>query len=94
VDDNDACGKAGDTGLIKQTKTTLAHDETTRARAEGRTVFVYNFNMPKFAEGAACLSGPLTGCAERIEAIESVGWVLDKTIGRDAAAFVLLFRPI
>jgi hypothetical protein len=58
-------------GFIKEAKAETARKEATRARTEGRAVFIYRFNVPATSSG---FSGPVSGAAEVIEAIEGVGW--------------------
>jgi hypothetical protein len=60
-------------GLIKDTKVGSAGTESARARQEGRTIFVYRYNVPATGSG---FSGSVSGAAEVIERIEGNGWRL------------------
>ena len=57
------------------TKTTanFAAVDATRAIQEGRTVFVYRYNVPFSSSN---FSGSVSGAAEVIETIEAKGWAL------------------
>jgi hypothetical protein len=81
-------------GIVKRTKVSGATLEAERARAEGRTVFVYRFEMPHWGSSA---SGSVSGAAEVIEAIEEGGWrlthIADSAGEGRRGAFVLVFRP-
>ena len=80
-------------GLIKDVKTQSAGTDASSAAAEGRTVFLYRFNVPATSSG---FSGPVSGAAEVIEGIEQSGWRLAQ-MAYDGAqskngAVMLLFR--
>lgn len=80
-------------GLIKDVKTSAAAQHAARAAQEGRTVFLYRFDIPATSSG---FSGPVSGAAEVIEAAERQGWRLDN-FAYDGAqskhgAVLLLFR--
>jgi hypothetical protein len=80
-------------GLIKDVKAQSAGTDASRAAAEGRTVFLYRFNVPATSSG---FSGPVSGAAEVIEGIEQPGWRLAQ-MAYDGAqskngAVMLLFR--
>lgn len=81
-------------GIIKDAKATTAAKYATAARAEGRTAFLYRYNVPATASG---FSGPVEGAAEVIEAVEQAGWALwqiayDGAQSKNGAA-LMLFRP-
>lgn len=61
-------------GFIKDNKTSVVHTQATRARAEGRTVFVARLNTPALDSG---FTGSLAGVAEMIEAVEAAGWRME-----------------
>jgi hypothetical protein len=65
----------GRMGFLKDTKANMLTTEATRARAEGRSVFVPLLNTPTATSG---MSGSISGWAEMIEAVESAGWRLDQ----------------
>jgi hypothetical protein len=73
-------------GFLKEARASMAAKHAQRAIEEGHKVFVFNMNMPTGkAEGT-----PVSGVAEQIEAIETVGWRLDMmTVG---ASGYFLFR--
>ena len=54
-------------------KASFAAVEATRAIQEGRTVFVYRYNVPFSSSN---FSGSVSGAAEVIETIEAKGWAL------------------
>jgi hypothetical protein len=81
-------------GIIKDAKAITASKHAGQARTEGRTVFLYRYNVPATSSG---FSGPVEGAAEVIEAVEASGWVLcdmayDGAQSKNGAA-LLLFRP-
>lgn len=81
-------------GLIKDAKTGTATQHAARAREEGRTVFLYKFNVPSTSSR---FSEPVSGAAEVIEGIERQGWILhqmayDSQQGGHGSV-LLLFRP-
>ncbi len=81
-------------GFVKDLKSGTAASHATRALQEGRTVFVYRYNVPATSSG---FSGPVEGAAEVIESVERAGWVLmemayDGAQSKNGAA-LLLFRP-
>lgn len=81
-------------GIVKDVKAARADEHAARARAEGRTVFLYKLNMPATSSR---FSEPVSGAAEVIEAVERQGWVLhqlayDSRQGSNGSA-LLLFRP-
>jgi hypothetical protein len=82
-------------GLIKEVKADTGRKHATRAREEGRGVFLYRFDVPASGGG---FSGPVSGAAEVIEAIERTGWRLQH-MAYDAkqssnGAALLLFRCV
>jgi hypothetical protein len=81
-------------GFVKDIKSGAAAAEAARARQEGRSVFMYRFNVPVASPG---LSGSVSGAAEVIEAIEGAGWVLEQMAfdgqSKNGAA-LLLFRSL
>jgi hypothetical protein len=62
-------------GFVRDIKSGAAAAEAARARQEGRSVFLYRFNVPAASSG---FSGSVSGAAEVIEAIERAGWVLSQ----------------
>jgi hypothetical protein len=73
-------------GWLKDARSSVAAKHAARALEEGRTVLLFNMNIPRTkVEGT-----PVSGVAEQIEAIESVGWRLDKMSFSDSGYF--LFR--
>jgi hypothetical protein len=56
-----------------KTKANFAAVDATRAIQEGRTVFVYRYNVPF---SSSSFSGSVSGVAEVIETIEAKGWAL------------------
>jgi len=62
-------------GWIKDAKADMIAKAANRARAEGRAVFLARINNPA-ADSQA--SGPMSGVAEQIEAVEAQGWVLQQ----------------
>jgi hypothetical protein len=80
-------------GIIKESKASTAAEHASRAAREGRTVFLYRFNVPATSSG---WSGPISGAAEVIEAVERNGWQLsDFAYDRaqsDHGAVLLMFR--
>ena len=80
-------------GIIKESKASTAAQHASRAASEGRTVFLYRFNVPATSSG---WSGPVSGAAEVIEAIERNGWQLGdfayERAQSDNGAVLLLFR--
>jgi hypothetical protein len=80
-------------GIIKESKANTAGQHASRAAREGRTVFLYRFNVPSSSSG---WSGPISGAAEVIEAIEKHGWQLgDFAYDRaqsENGAVLMLFR--
>lgn len=82
-------------GFIKEVKADTARNHATRAREEGRGVFLYRFDVPSTSSG---FSGLVSGAAEVIEAIERTGWRLqhmayDGHQSKNGAA-LLLFRCV
>jgi hypothetical protein len=79
--------------LIKDTKAISAADHAARAAREGRVVFLYRQNIGATNSG---YSGPVSGMAEVIEAIERQGWALDQMAFDEHqsrnGAILLLFR--
>jgi hypothetical protein len=80
-------------GFLKDVKADSAKLTASRAVTEGRTVFLYRFNVPA---SSPAMSGPLSGAAEVIEAVEAAGWRLSD-MAYDGAqskngAMLLLFR--
>jgi hypothetical protein len=80
-------------GFIKDAKTGSAGTEAGRARQEGRSVFLYRYNVPATSSG---FSGSVSGAAEVIETIEHAGWRLAEMAydGQQSknGAVLLLFR--
>ena len=80
-------------GFMKTVKTSTATADATRARSEGRTVYVHRFGMPNLNSSA---SSSVPGAAEVIEAIEAAGWHLEHMAhnpDRAHGSLVLIFRP-
>lgn len=82
-------------GIVKDAKANLARTEASRARTEGRAVFIYRCNVPAFGSG---FSGSVSGAAEVIETIEAQGWSLadmayDGAQSRNGALILLFRRP-
>ena len=80
-------------GFIKESKAATASSHAARSAQEGHSVLLYRFDVPSSSSG---FSGPISGAAEVIEAIERQGWHLDH-FGFDRAqskngAVLLLFR--
>ena len=80
-------------GIIKETKAATAASHARRSAGEGHTVLLYRFDVPWSSGG---FSGPISGAAEVVEAIEKSGWQLDQ-FSFDRAqsshgAVLLLFR--
>ncbi len=80
-------------GFVKEAKANTAAQHAARARNEGRTVFLYRYNVPATSSG---FSGPVEGAAEVIESVEQAGWALvqvayDGAQSKNGAA-LLLFR--
>lgn len=80
-------------GWLKDAKANVMRGEAERAISEGRRVFVCRINQGVMQSN---WSGPLSGVAEQIEAIEELGWVLDQANfdhdHRDHASAFLIFR--
>lgn len=69
-------------GFIKDAKVDTISTHAKRAAADGHTVFTPMLNTPWSGSTA---SGPVSGWAEQIEAVEAEGWTLAHwTIGQDA----------
>jgi hypothetical protein len=62
-------------GWIKDVKVNAITEHAQRAISEGRSVFVCRVNQGALQSN---WSGPLSGVAEQIEAVESLGWQLDQ----------------
>lgn len=82
-------------GLVKDVKASTAAQHAARAAAEGRTTLLYRLNIPVSSGGA---SGPVTGAAEVIEAIERQRWQLwqmayDESQSRHGAVLLLFRMP-
>ncbi|MGW7001589.1 hypothetical protein ACWGCW_01840 [Streptomyces sp. NPDC054933] len=82
-------------GWIKDAKAEAISKDAKRAIDEGRTVFVCRVNQGVLQSN---WSGPLSGVAEQIEAIEAHGWQLDQaSFSHDhknhASAFLIFRRP-
>jgi hypothetical protein len=80
--------------------TKAKHDElvkaATAARSEGRRVFVYRY-IEKLTNSR--MSAPMPDLAEAIEAVEALGWRLDRLMSPkvealtgDRTAYVMMFR--
>lgn len=81
-------------GFVKDAKANAAANHAARARDEGRTVLLYRQDVGIASSG---FSGPVSGVAEVIEAIEGQGWALyqmafDEKQSRHGGV-LLLFRP-
>jgi hypothetical protein len=80
-------------GFVKETKAATASSHAARSAQEGHSVLLYRFDVPSTSSG---FSGPVSGAAEVIEAIERQGWQLDHFAFDHAqsknGAVVLLFR--
>lgn len=80
-------------GFIKDAKIGSAATDAARARQEGRTIFVYRYNVPATSSG---YSGSVSGAAEVIEGIEGKGWRLAEMAydGKQSSngAVLLVFR--
>ena len=80
-------------GIFKQaTADTIAADAK-RALDEGHSVFVAQFRGA--ASHSPSLTRPVGGMAERIEAVEAVGWHMDRFTAvpyKDNITIVALFR--
>ncbi|MGW4567074.1 hypothetical protein ACWEN3_33330 [Streptomyces sp. NPDC004561] len=80
-------------GWIKEAKANAIKEHAQRAIAEGRTVFVCRVNQGALQSN---FSGPLSGVAEQIEAVEELGWQLDQASfshdHKDHASAFLIFR--
>ncbi|UXY25017.1 hypothetical protein N8I84_42075 (plasmid) [Streptomyces cynarae] len=82
-------------GFIKDAKVESMKGHAQRAISEGRTVFVCRVNQGALQSN---WSGPLSGVAEQIEAVEELGWQLDQAnFSHDqknhASAFLIFRRP-
>ncbi|WP_330342354.1 hypothetical protein [Streptomyces sp. NBC_00557] len=82
-------------GWIKDAKANMIKEHAQRAVTEGRTVFVCRVNQGVLQSN---FSGPLSGVAEQIEAVEELGWQLDQaSFSHDhkdhASAFLTFRRP-
>ena len=69
-------------GFIKDAKADSIASHAQRAIEEGRTIFAPRLNSPRTAAG---FSGPVSGWAEQIEAIEAAGWQLVNWTATDDA---------
>ncbi|GGY72096.1 hypothetical protein [Streptomyces xanthochromogenes] len=80
-------------GWIKDAKAEAIGKEAQRALDEGRAVFVCRINQGTLQSN---FSGPLSGVAEQIEAIEALGWELEQASfshdHKDHASAFLIFR--
>ena len=56
---------------VKDTKAAVASQHAGRAAEEGRVILLYRYDVPATSSG---FSGPVSGAAEVIEAIEGHGW--------------------
>jgi hypothetical protein len=77
-------------GLMKDVKTSTAGKDAARAVAQGRQVFVFQFD---FAYSHTTQS--VSGAAEVIEAIEAQGWRMDQMAvhpGVKNGAMIMTFR--
>jgi hypothetical protein len=79
--------------MIRDVKAGTAAQHAARARAEGRTAFLYRYSIPA---SSGHLSGPVGGAAEVIESVEKAGWVLvDMAFDgaqRKGGSVLMLFR--
>lgn len=83
-------------GFIKDVKAQTMSTHAQRALQEGRRVFVCRINHGMSAVGT---SGPLSGVAEQIEAIEALGWRMDRcsfdhSSGRNVSAYLIFRRGV
>ncbi|WP_030178520.1 hypothetical protein [Streptomyces sp. NRRL S-813] len=85
-------------GFINNAKGQSAGIEARKARESGQTVLVYKFIE---ANSGSRLTGPMTGMAEQIQAVEAEGWVLANMAAAEGKAFtgervalVCMFRKI
>lgn len=80
-------------GIIKSAKVNAIGEAAREAVSEGRKVFACRVN-----EGVwkSAYSGPMSGVAEQIEAVEAEGWSLDNmaaVVGaKSEGSLILLFR--
>lgn len=63
-------------GFLKDVKVSTISQHAQRALEEGRYVFLARINNP--VGDVHFSSGPVSGVAEQIEAIERVGWALQQ----------------
>lgn len=83
-------------GFINQAKGNIAGKEAADAYQRGDYVFVWKAIE---ANKNSLATGPMTGMAEQIQAIEAAGWALanmaageGKALGGERIALVMLFR--
>jgi len=63
-------------GFLKDVKVNTITQHAERALAEGRFVFLARINVP--VGDLTGFSGPVSGVAEQIEAVERTGWALQQ----------------
>lgn len=61
-------------GMFKDVKVATITQHAERALQEGRFIFLARINVP--INDLAGFSGPVSGVAEQIEAVERAGWTL------------------
>jgi hypothetical protein len=80
-------------GIMKQSVADSIEKDARRALEEGHSVFVAQFRGAMSHNPS--LTRPVGGMAERIEAVEAVGWVMDQFTAvpyKDNITIVALFR--
>lgn len=80
-------------GVFKQGVVDAIEQDARRALDEGHSVFVVQFRGA--VSHSASLTRPISGMAERIEAVEAVGWQMDQFTAvpyKDNITIVALFR--
>jgi hypothetical protein len=79
--------------MFKDTKASIAAGHAARAVKEGRTTMLYRYDVAATSTG---FSGPLSGAAEVVEAIEGQGWQVGEMAydGQQSknGCVILLFR--
>jgi hypothetical protein len=80
-------------GIFKQSVADTMESDAKRALDEGHSVFVAQFRGA--VSHSPSLTRPIGGMAERIEAVEAVGWHMDRFTAvpyKDNITVVALFR--
>jgi hypothetical protein len=88
-----ASPKGSKMGFFKQTKANTLANYASRARQEGRSVFVAQFRGAM--HNSPSMSHPISDVAEMIEAVEGEGWRMDQFTSvpyKDNITVVALFR--